>query len=371
MKIIVAPDSFKGSLSANEVADAISDVILSRHPNFEVVKIPLADGGEGTDDILAPSFPEVVKVEAADPLGRMRTASYRVNPFSSSTFIESAKVIGLPLLQPEERNPMVASSYGLGEVIKDATKKGYKKIFISLGGSATCDGGMGMAEALGYRFFDQRGKPLKASGGNLRKIASILPSYDFDLERVNFTVFCDVNNPLLGPQGAAEVFAPQKGAAPEDVRLLEEGLGNLNHVCLNSGLAKEDFALRPGAGAAGGLGYGALTFLSAELLKGIDFILDTVNFDEKIRDADLIITGEGKVDCQSLMGKVVGGILACVQNTGKDIPVIVVAGLAEDKDLLLKSGITAIHTIADPRLTLQENLHPSVALCNLHSLRIF
>lgn len=363
MRIVVCPDSFKGSMTAFEVTEIITDSIKDLQENIEVVSIPLADGGEGTASILYPwIYDKIETVKTVDALGRPIEAQYLV--CGKRAFIESATSVGIGLLKPEELNPKEASSFGLGLMIKDAIEKGYREISISLGGIAVCDGGMGMLEALGYRFYDAKDKTLKGNGKNLIKIAKISPSNHPNPNNLKITAICDVKNPLYGSNGAAYVFAPQKGAKPEDLPLLDSGLRNLAHLSL--GTCHPPFVTchsREGAGAAGGLGFALYAFLNAELENGIEFILRETSFEEKIKRADLIITGEGKIDRQSLMGKVLSGVISKAKE--QNIDVVAIGGKVEDRDLIEKSGVKATYEIADPRYSLEENMRPETTKANL------
>lgn len=273
-KIVVCPDSFKGCLPAREVAFIIAEKLRELHPETEIVELPLADGGEGTLEIVADKgYPVVREVETVDPLGRCFRANYNTDLSGKRAFIESARVVGLPLLSPSERNPLIATSRGLGEVIMDAFNHSCTEITVSLGGSATCDGGLGMLDAI-----------------------------EGDLSEVVFKIVCDVKNPLLGENGAVKVFAPQKGASIDDLPLLEKRMEDFVRATIERGLCKVSDAWKEGAGAAGGLGFAFQTYLNAETISGIDFIMKLTDFDKQLKDADLIITGEGKLDRQSLMG---------------------------------------------------------------------
>lgn len=362
-KIIVCPDSFKGSLTAFEVTKTITDSIKELSDDIEVVPIPLADGGEGTASILSKyGYENKVKLATVDALGHPIEASYLISSDGKGAFIESASALGIALLNPKDLNPLIASSYGLGLIVKDAVEMGCKEITISLGGSATCDGGMGMLNALGYRFFDSLGQPLKGNGKNLIKISKIVsPSDNYNLvnpDNLKFITVCDVKNPLYGLNGAAYVFAPQKGAKPQDLPFLETGLRNLARH-RNHG----NFHLKNGAGAAGGIGFAMFAFLNSNYVSGIDFILQKIGFEDRIVDSDILITGEGKIDHQSLMGKVLEGVLEVASK--HKIEVIALAGKVEDEKLILKSGVKSIYEIADPRLSLEENLLPQNAKANL------
>lgn len=366
MKIIVCPDSFKGSMNAVKVSNIIADTLLEFDQNIEIVKIPLADGGEGTGELLKENcFPVVKELYAHDPLGRLIKTQYYLNHNTKKAFIESAEIIGLTLLKPEERNPLKTSSFGLGEVIKDAINSGFKDITVSLGGTATCDGGIGMASALGYRFLDENLKELEGNGRNLLKITAIDTWNKYKLKNIKFTVICDVDNPLTGELGTANIFAKQKGAEDSDIPFLEAGMENLDLCCITAKLSRNNHIFKKGSGAAGGLGYAFLSFLNAEnnFYSGIEYILKTLKFKDLIKNADLIITGEGKIDRQSLMGKVVSGVLKISKEL--NIPLIAFAGKVENKDVLIEAGIKEIFEISDKALSLVQNMNEDKTKDNL------
>ena len=329
MKIVICPDSFKGSLNSIEISEIIAEILKKEIPNLEIITVPLADGGEGTAEIIKNyGYPNVKVTMARDPLNRNIPVKYYTDKKEEKIFIESAEIIGLPLLKKEERNPFVATSYGLGEIIKEAISKGAKEITVSLGGSATCDGGKGMLLAL----------------------------ENFKSNHVKFRIICDVNNPLLGNEGAVMTFAIQKGAKVNDLPILEKRITEFVDYLISKGICKQKDVEKKGAGAAGGLGFTFQTIFNAETLKGIDFIMSTVNFDSKIRDASFLISGEGKIDKQSLMGKVLNGVLRKGKESG--IPVIALGGIVEDKEDLINSGIDMIYEIRDKNLSLEENMKP-------------
>lgn len=331
MRILVAPDKFKGSMSAQEVCNAIENGVKKYNSNIEVIKHPLADGGEGTLEILQHYFPlKQVVLEVQNPLFKTIKSSYFVS--SDTAYIEMANASGLQLLKKEEQNCYHTSTIGTGQLIKDAISKGFKNINLFIGGSATNDAGMGMATALGYRFFDVNRNLLKPIGKELINITKIdASSLLFDLSKINFTVICDVKNPLFGENGAAHVYAAQKGATIEEINLLDKGLRNFSiQVQNNFNVSIENME---GAGAAGGLGAGAVTFLNAKMQSGIDFVLEQTNFQRQLnKGIDLIITGEGSLDKQTLHGKVVKGIstISDINN----IPFYIVAGVVKDEDLI-------------------------------------
>ncbi len=303
----------------------MADGVRERLPEAQTVEIPLADGGEGTLDVLlAGTGGERRTVAAADPLGRETNVDYALLP-GAEALVEMARSSGLGLLSPEERNPWLASTFGLGQVILAALEQRIQALAVTLGGSATVDGGVGMARALGWKFYDSAGKPLAEEGGKiLGKITRIDPSgADCRLKNLDVRALCDVTNPLLGDEGAARVFGPQKGAGRSMVERLENGMANLA-ARLKEDLGT-DVAAMPGAGAAGGLGAAVAAFLGGRLVSGIDYVLDTLKFDSLIRDANLVITGEGSFDSQSMGGKAISGVLARARAAG--VPVAVVCGI--------------------------------------------
>jgi glycerate kinase len=324
VNILVAPDKFRGSLEAVEVCQAIETGILLAYPDANVTTIPLADGGEGTARILTrQAGGNEVIVTVNDSLGRPVDASYGLSADNQVAFIEMAAASGLGLLSNDERNPLLTSTYGTGELIKDAIGRGVGKIILGIGGSATTDGGIGMAAALGYSFLDQKGVELTPNGVSLTHIYSIVkPQNDPGLSDIIIVVACDVTNPLYGPDGAAHVYGPQKGADPEMVALLDDGLKNLSQVAGET--FGRDVSKVPGAGAAGGLGAGCMWFLNATLKDGISIVMEQCNIAALVENADLVITGEGKVDEQTLSGKVVKGLAELCK--GYDVPLAVVCG---------------------------------------------
>jgi glycerate kinase len=324
VNILVAPDKFRGSLEAAEVCDAIKTGILKVFPNANVNVIPLADGGEGTSKILTRQANGTeVTVTVMDPLNRPIEATYGISEDKQVAFIEMAAASGLGLLKIEERNPLRTSTFGTGQLIVDALDRGVKKIILGIGGSATTDGGIGMAEALGYSFKDSEGHTLLPNGQSLEKIVSIdKHNADPRLGLTSIIVACDVTNPLFGKEGAAFVYGPQKGADPEMVVRLDQGLENLAQVATRA--FGRDVSLVAGAGAAGGLGAGCMWFLNAVLKDGISIVMDQCNISSLVESADLVITGEGKVDEQTLAGKVVNGLAGLCRSY--NVPLAVVCG---------------------------------------------
>ena len=383
MKIVIASDSFKGSLSSIEVAESVEKGILDVLPSCNVVKVAVADGGEGTKEALCQTLGgKTVEIPVEDPIGRTINASYVILEDGVTAVLEMSSASGLTLLTPSERNPMRTSTYGTGQLIADALGRGCRRFLAGIGGSATNDGGMGMLEALGYRFLDDDGNELSGIGASLSKVCRIDDSRVLQaVHESEFIVACDVDSPLYGPDGAAYVFAPQKGADPEMVRALDDGLRHFAEVTamymnssengssanlddgeylLVNGNVIQDVSSMPGAGAAGGLGYAFVTFLGARLKRGVDMVLDAIGFDKMIEGADLVITGEGRIDAQTLTGKTPYGVLQ--RASRQNIPVIALAGSVALDD---SSGFTAIRQITPPDMQLSEAMLPAVASANL------
>ncbi|WP_305982285.1 glycerate kinase [Roseivirga thermotolerans] len=322
MKVILCPDKFKSSLTAEEVCSAMAKGVRTVVPRAEIVRMPLADGGEGTLSVLESNLnAERICVEVSGPLFRPVLAHYLLK--GNRAYIEMAEASGLPLLKTFERSAMNTSTYGTGELIAHAIGRGAKEVFVLIGGSATNDGGCGMAEALGVRFLSHGGRNLTAiRGKDLARINQIDTTALSAYKDITFVVLSDVRNPLTGPNGATHVFAPQKGAGVAEMEHLEKGLLNLA-ACLGNGL--ED---QPGAGAAGGLGYGLMSFLGAEIRSGVNTLLHMLNFSEQLDSANLILTGEGKLDHQTMSGKVVAGVIEAVGN--RNIPIGIICGMCEN-----------------------------------------
>lgn len=340
-KFLVIIDSFKGCLTSAEANQAAAEGILSQVPEAEVIQIPVSDGGEGWLEAVCPAMGgKLVDVSVRDPLMRPIVAQYLIN--GDTAVIEMAKASGLTLLCPEERNPMVATSYGTGRLVADAVSKGCRHIIVGLGGSATSDCGMGMLQAITESL---------APHGSLGDIQA--------LREVRFTIATDVRNPLCGENGAAHVFAPQKGATPEMVIELDERAKRFaKESALRFGYDRQ---MVPGAGAAGGLGYAFLQYLNADCRSGIDLLLDAVRFEERLTGASLVITGEGSADRQTLMGKLPHGILQRANN----VPVVLIAGRIKDYERLLEAGFSQVMCINPPDLPLEEALKPETAKRNI------
>lgn len=361
MKIVAAIDSFKGSMSSLEVADAFELGARKVFSNLKVVKLSLADGGEGTvESLVDGGNGDIITLKVKNPLMREIESFYGIIKNKNLAVVEMAAASGLPLLSKEERNPMKTSTFGTGELIKDALKKGCREFIVGIGGSATNDGGIGMLSALGYKFLDKSGKILDPIGENLINIETIDTSDVMpELKESSFLVACDVDNPLYGERGAAEVYSRQKGATEEMVTQLDNGLKHFSEIVMKQ--FNIEIGNYPGAGAAGGLGGGFLGFLNAQLKPGIDIIIETIGLEEQIKDADLVITGEGRIDFQSIMGKTPVG----VAKLGKkyNIPVIAIAGcLADNADIVHDHGIDAIFSIINHPLELEDALKKENAL---------
>ncbi|MCI7354046.1 MAG: glycerate kinase [[Actinobacillus] rossii] len=355
MKIVIAPDSFKESLTALEVANAIETGFKQIYPDAEYVKVPMADGGEGSVQSLVDATDgEFVKVQVTAPLGNQITGFLGISGDQQTAFIEMAAASGLHLVPLEQRNPLKTTSYGTGELIKKALDLGVKKILLGIGGSATNDGGMGMLQALGVSFKDCNGQEIGWGGGVLSQIDRIsTENLDPRLTEVVFEVACDVNNPLCGTTGASVVFGPQKGATPAMVEELDNGLAHFaRQVEQQLGIRIAD---KPGAGAAGGMGGGLLLLPNAQLKAGVQIIIDATKLAEHIEDADLVITGEGRMDAQSIAGKTPIGVARVAKRFNK--PVIAIVGcLREDYQVVYQHGIDAVFPIIHNLGSLSETL---------------
>lgn len=325
MRILIAPDKFKGSLTAKQVCDAVAAGISRTIPHAECISFPLADGGDGTAEILTfHSGGRMVTASARDPLLRPIKARYGLSPDSATAFIEMADASGLRILKPSEHDVMKATTAGTGDLIKDAIGNGARTIILGIGGSATNDGATGAAQALGFTFIDQDGQSFLPTGESLKRISRIDRSGVLrELSEVNFIAVCDVDNPFTGDRGAAAVYAPQKGASSDQVAELESGLRHLAWL-FKTELGKEVTDL-PGAGGGGGFGGGAVAFFDASLRRGTEVVFEYTGFEEQVRNADVVITGEGKMDDQTLHGKVVAGVAALAKKYNK--PLIGVTGV--------------------------------------------
>jgi glycerate kinase len=356
MKIVIAPDSLKECLSAPEAADAIARGVRSAAPHADVLCVPIADGGEGTAATLVQATGgELRTCRAPDPLGRPVEAEWGISGDGRTAFVEMARASGLELLERTERDPMATSTDGTGHMIAAALDAGARKLVVGIGGSATVDGGTGMAHALGVRFLNADGAVIeRPCGGRLADIEEIDASgLDPRVSGATLEVACDVTNPLTGPEGAAAVYGPQKGASPDQVRQLDSGLAHLAEV-IHRCLGRQVEPL-PGAGAAGGLGAGLVAFLGAELRRGVETVLDAVRIDEALRAADLAFTAEGAADVQSAFGKATAGVASRARAQG--VPCVLLAGsLNRGWQRMYDRGVTAAFALADGPMALDACL---------------
>jgi glycerate 2-kinase len=353
MKVLIVPDSYKGSLSSKEVADYMEQGVLEAQPEAEIHKIPIADGGEGTvEAMVSATHGEYREMVVVGPQGQPVTAIYGVLDKGQSAVIEMASASGLMLLPKEQLNPLTSTTYGTGQLIRAALELGCRKLIIGIGGSATNDGGVGMAQALGVKFLDAEGEEVGYGGGELIRIRTIdISGIHPGIAHCEVVIASDVTNPLCGPEGASNVFGPQKGATPEMVKLLDEGLKHLaDTIHMQMGIQIENAA---GAGAAGGLGAGLMAFLKAKMARGIDIVLEAARFDEMVQDADLVITGEGRTDAQTAFGKTPAGVAKLAKKYNK--PVICVSGgITSDVQALYDIGVDVIVGATQSPMSLEE-----------------
>lgn len=345
MNILIAPDKFKGSLTARQVCETIREGIAGRFHGHSFTLVPLADGGEGTVELLTRlhhGYP--IHVDVRGPLFRCTKATYGISRDGQHAFIEMAQASGLSLIPPHERNPLLTTTAGTGDLIRDALNRGVRHIVLGMGGSATNDAGIGMASALGFSFLDSERAVLVPVGGNLIKLHSI------DKEKIHpalgettFTALCDVTNPLYGPSGAACVYGPQKGADAEAVQRLDEGLRTVERVVKKTLQVSLDF---PGAGAAGGLGAGMKAFLNAEIRNGMEYVLEATQLGPSISAADVVITGEGKIDEQTLSGKVVHAVSQLARHHHKKV-IAVCGHCTLPEEALQRAGIDQVIALVD------------------------
>jgi len=361
MRIVVAPDSFKGSLTAVEAAEALARGVRAAVPEAEVVQVPMADGGEGTvATLVAGTGGRLVTRTVTGPLGRPVEAQFGLLGDGETAVIEMAAASGLLLVPPAERNPLVTSTFGTGELIRAALDLGSRRLLLGIGGSATNDGGVGMLQALGGRVLTGDGRDVGPGGGALAEAERIdLSGLDPRLQSVDLLVACDVDNPLCGSRGASAVYGPQKGATPEMVARLDDNLRHLANLVQRD--LGRDAAEMPGAGAAGGLGFGMLAYLGARLAPGVQVVMDTVRLDEKLQGATLVITGEGRTDGQTLAGKVPMGVAGRAARLG--IPAVVVSGaVAPGAEALHAYNVAALVSIVPGPLSLDEAMAQAGAL---------
>ena len=365
-KVVIAVDSFKGSLSANEVADTIAKVFYDVCPECEVVSLPLSDGGEGLTEVLVNrNNGRYHTIDAFDPL--MRPIKVQFGAIGRCAIIEMAAAAGLTLLAEEERNPMNTTTYGVGVMIQAALDLGYRKFLIGIGGSATNDAGLGAMQALGLRCYNSQGRIIKdpITGSMLNDVTHLdLTSLKRKMVDVDLTVACDVQNPLFGPQGAAVIYAPQKGANAEEVQILDAGLRHISHVWRRCcGVVVEN---QPCLGAAGGFGGAFAALLGAKLRSGIDCVLDALDFDKVVDDADLVITGEGTIDAQSLMGKALSGLIRRSNQAG--VPVLAIGGRVLDREVIIKAGVSECLEVSSRSISQEEAMQPEIARQNIISV---
>ncbi|MBE6130070.1 MAG: glycerate kinase [Erysipelotrichaceae bacterium] len=369
MKLLFASDSFKGSLTSDQTIRLLSEAARQVFGACDTSGVPVADGGEGTvEAVVRAEKGYINKVLVKGPLMRPLRSFYGVLD-EHRAVLEMAAASGLPLVAPEERNPLNTTTYGTGELIRDALDKGFDDISIAIGGSATNDGGMGCARALGVKFLDENGDELEGTGADLEKIRSIdVSGLDPRIKNTKITVMCDVTNPLTGPDGATYTFGAQKGATPEIQAQLEAGMINYRD------LIKKQFGIDPdtiqGAGAAGGLGTALMVFLNGEMKSGIETVLDLINFDERLEGVDLVVTGEGRTDWQSCFGKVMQGVgERCAR---KGIPCIGLSGgLGKDAEKIFDCGISSLMTSVDGPMTLDEAFERAEELYLKAAVRMF
>ena len=355
MKIVIAPDSFKGSLTATEVADAIEIGFRAVYPNAEYVKVPMADGGEGTvQSLVDATSGTIINQSVIGPMGDMVSGFFGILGDSRTAVVEMAAASGIHLVKPEERNIYLASSFGTGQLINAALDHGCDKLIIGLGGSATNDGGMGMMKALGAQFLGQGGAPLAPDVCALLQLAKIDLQYlDPRLSKTEIVVACDVNNPLCGENGSSRIFGPQKGATEDDIVVLDKALARYGDVlAINTG---RNIAAKPGAGAAGGMGAALIGLIDAIVKPGVDLVIEIVDLAKSLVNTNLVITGEGRIDSQTIHGKTPIGVAKIAKS--HNLPVICIAGSVEDgADIIHQMGIDEIYSVIEGDYDLTEVL---------------
>jgi glycerate 2-kinase len=361
MKIVIAPDSFKGSLSAVEAANAIEKGIHKAFPGAKTLCLPVADGGEGTlDTLVASTNGQKIPVLVNGPLGQKVEAEYGILGDGITCVIEMAKASGISLVSREELNPLKASTFGTGELIKQALDDGFTSFILALGGSATNDGGAGMLQALGLVLLDEEGNPISTGGGELAKIRSIdVSGFDERIQDCQFLIASDVENPLIGPHGASHVFGPQKGATPETVEILDACLANYaDEVEKITGVHLHDL---PGAGAAGGIGGAFQSFFPSKMRRGIDVVIEHTGLQKALEGADLVLTGEGQVDFQTASGKTPMGVAQASKS--QNIPTIILAGsIGSGIEVLYQHGVVSVNSIINKPMTLNEAIENAADL---------
>lgn len=362
MKVVIAIDSFKGSMTSMQAGYAAKAGVLRAHPEAEVVVRPLADGGEGTTDALVEGLGGIMRtLRVTGPLGNPVMASYGILPESKTAVMEMAAAAGITL--EREQHPLKATTYGVGEMIMDAISQGCRNFIIGIGGSATNDGGIGMLQALGYTFLDSDGKTVEGGAGSLEKIASVDDSQVAETPKMcNIQVACDVNNPLCGPNGATYVYGPQKGVTGALLETVEQGMKNF--AVVSADYLGKDFSEVPGTGAAGGMGFALLAYLNGKLTAGIDLILDAIKLEQEIQTADYVITGEGRLDFQTAMGKVPVGVAKMAKKYEKRV-IAFSGSVTPDARACNASGIDAFFPILRSVVTLEEAMKTENAQNNM------
>lgn len=364
MKVVVAIDSLKGSLTSLEAGEAIQEGILRAISDAEVIVRPLADGGEGTVEALTRGMNgRYEKITVTDPLGRQTDAVYGILEDSHTAIIEMSAAAGITLIDAKDRNPMNTTTYGVGEMIRDAIGKGCRHFFIGIGGSATNDGGIGMLQALGYGMLDTEGKQVSLGAKGLAELVSItdedvLP----ELKKCTFQIACDVKNPLCGEKGCSAVFGPQKGATPDMIAQMDSWLGK--YALLTANRYKKADSNYPGTGAAGGMGFAFLSYMNAELRSGVQIVLEETKLEEYVKDADIVVTGEGCLDGQSVMGKAPIGVAGLAKKHHKKV-IAFVGCVTEDAKVCNQNGIDAFFPILRNVVTREEAMHTDNARRNM------
>lgn len=364
MKVVVAIDSLKGSLTSLEAGEAIQEGILRAIPDAEVIVRPLADGGEGTVEALTRGMNgRYEKITVTDPLGRPTDAVYGILEDSHTAILEMSAAAGITLIDAKDRNPMNTTTYGVGEMIKDAIGKGCRHFFIGIGGSATNDGGIGMLQALGYGMLGAEGKQVSFGAKGLAELVSITDENVLpQLKECTFQIACDVKNPLCGEQGCSAVFGPQKGATPDMIAQMDSWLGK--YALLTANHYKKADSQYPGTGAAGGMGFAFLSYMNAELKSGVQIVLEETKLEEYVKDADIVVTGEGCLDGQSVMGKAPIGVAALAKKHHKRV--IAFAGcVTEDAKVCNQNGIDAFFPILRNVVTREEAMQAENARRNM------
>lgn len=367
MKAVIAIDSFKGSLSSSEAGEAASRAIRYVFPEADIVQFPLADGGEGTVDALTEGLAgRIITTEVTGPLGKREASRYGIISDGRIAVIEMADAAGLTMVPMELRNPLNTTTYGLGELIVQAMDNGCREFIIGIGGSATNDAGIGMLSALGAGFFQADGQRAGITGGSVKDVVRIdLTELDSRIRECTFHIACDVNNPLCGDSGCSAVYGPQKGATPDIVREMDEAIAKF------AGLARRQYGITgaelPGAGAAGGLGYAFHGFLGGSLEPGAKLVLNVLGIEDELKNADILITGEGRMDSQTAMGKAPAGVAQLAKTVNPSIKTIAVCGCAApDADVVNKAGIDAYFPILHQVMSLDEAMDKAVADRNLY-----